>query len=552
MFMGAARRFTGAAPARKARAIPRSYVATMTPNQQSQPSRRGVLAAGAAVVLAPLVFDAPAASAASTGAPAQTQTLTGTFTQGPVDYAYLPVRVPTGVTRIDVKYTYDKPTVPAGTPGNSLDIGIFDERGVEMDGKGFRGWSGGFRTEFFIAGDQATPGYIPGPIHAGTWNVILAPYQVTPQGLTYTVEVTLTYGTAAVLPAATYPPETARGRGRAWYRGDGHLHTVYSDGKYTPDEVAAGARAAGLDFMVTTDHNTHSAHRHWASLAGDDLLIMLGEEVTTRNGHWVAMGIDPEAFIDWRYRAADGMLERYVRKVHRAGGLAVAAHIYCPWIGCEWKYGFDEVDAMEVWTGPWGWDDDAAVATWSNMLSDAARGRGRAIPAVGHSDAHGPGNVVGLPQTVVLAEALSRDAILDGIKKGRSWIAGSKDVQLDFTVSGPGGTAQIGDTYRAAADAQFTVTAKIAGVPNGTVRILTDQGQMLMTVLPASGAGTVTWVSTPQAAAYARVEVRLPKADGTPGGTGMGPTLMFGPMAALSNPVWIATRRRDSRGKGRR
>jgi predicted metal-dependent phosphoesterase TrpH len=43
--------------------------------------------------------------------------------------------------------------------------------------------------------------------------------------------------------------------------GDTHLHTVHSDGRRTPAEVAAGARAAGLDFIVSTDHNTSSAPR---------------------------------------------------------------------------------------------------------------------------------------------------------------------------------------------------------------------------------------------------------------------------------------------------
>ena len=80
----------------------------------------------------------------------------------------------------------------------------------------------------------------------------IGPYQIAPQGMNYRVQVTLTYGEPGSGHVNDYPPQRAEGRGRDWYRGDCHLHTVYSDGKRLPSEVAAGARAAGLDFMVST------------------------------------------------------------------------------------------------------------------------------------------------------------------------------------------------------------------------------------------------------------------------------------------------------------
>lgn len=73
--------------------------------------------------------------------------------------------------------------------------------------------------------------------------------------------------------------------------GDGHLHTVHSDGRRTPAQLAAAARAAGRDFMVSTEHNTPSASLQWGEHAGADLLILNGEEVTTRSGHWPAWNL---------------------------------------------------------------------------------------------------------------------------------------------------------------------------------------------------------------------------------------------------------------------
>lgn len=163
-----------------------------------------------------------------------TRTVRGTLPTGSPDFVYLPVEVPRGVREIAVSYTYEKTPVPAGTQGNALDIGIFDERGTALGGRGFRGWSGGARADFFIRADEATPGYVAGPVRAGIWNIALGPYTVAPEGLPYEVTITLRFGEPGTTPTPGYPPERAKGRGRAWYRGDCHLHSVHSDGRRTP------------------------------------------------------------------------------------------------------------------------------------------------------------------------------------------------------------------------------------------------------------------------------------------------------------------------------
>jgi len=513
--------------------------------------RRGLLmaaagaAGAAALTLGPVSFASAAdeRSAAGSTPPDGTQvsrTVTGHLETGAADFVYLPVEVPRGVQKIAVSYSYDKPAVPAGTPANSCDIGVFDQRGTQLDGRGFRGWSGGFRTSFEISNSEATPGYLPGPVSAGTWNVVLGPYQVAPQGLNYQVQITLTYGPEGPAFVPAYPPQRAKGRGRAWYRGDCHLHTVYSDGKRLPSEVAAGARAAGLDFMVTTDHNTSSSHGAWGPYAGQDLLIVTGEEITTRNGHWLALGLPAGEWIDWRYRSRDDAFDRFSRKVHRSGGLVVPAHPYCPYIACQWKFGYDGADAVEVWNGPWTYDDESAVDTWDARLGEAVRTGKSWLPAMGNSDAHSEPQVIGLPHNVVLADDLATDSVLAGIRAGRSWIAESSAVQLTFTATGGGRQAGIGETLSLPADAPVDVRLDVAGVPGGTVRFITDEGQMHQESLPASGTGTVVWRTTTSLAAYVRAEVRHPMADGTPGrGNTMGPDLMWGPMAALTNPVFL-------------
>ncbi|MFG3010363.1 CehA/McbA family metallohydrolase [Streptomyces cinerochromogenes] len=458
-------------------------------------------------------------------------TLRGTIPPGAPDFVYLPFEVPPGTGELKVSYTYDKPPVPPGTPGNALDIGLFDWRGTELGGRGFRGWSGGARTGFFVRADDATPGYLPGPLRPGTWYIALGPYTVAPQGLSYEVTVTPEEGAAGRTPEPVYPPDRARGRGRDWYRGDCHLHSWHSDGRRTPAEIAALARAAGLDFLNSSDHNTHASHAHWAGTAGDDLLVLLGEEVTTRNGHVLALGTDPGTFVDWRYRARDGRWARFARDIRRAGGLVVPAHPHADCVGCGWKFGFAEADVVEVWNGAWTPDDEMALAAWDARLVASVRDGRAWLPAMGDSDAHRDPDVVGLPQTVVLADGLTREAILEGLRAGRSYVAESRHVSLAFSVTADGGEqAGVGERLAVGRDTPVTVRLEASGVPRCSVRFVTDQGVLFTGgPLPVSGAGTVEWRTTPARAAYVRAEVRHETAPGP----------VPGAMAAFTNPVFL-------------
>ncbi|MCZ9336309.1 phosphoesterase, partial [Streptomyces sp. TRM76130] len=67
-------------------------------------------------------------------------------------------------------------------------------------------------------------------------------------------------------------------------------------------------------------------------------------------------------------------------------------------------------------------EDEVALADWDGMLVASVRdGRGW-IPAMGSSDAHRDPDPVGTPQTVVLADDLTRRAIQEGIRAGRSYV----------------------------------------------------------------------------------------------------------------------------------
>lgn len=458
----------------------------------------------------------------------ETHVLEGRMAAGAPDWVYLPIEVPDGVAELSVRYSYDRPEPPAGLHGNALDVGIFDP-------DGFRGWSGGARDSFRLGRADATPGYVPGPIRAGTWQLLLAPYTVHPDGLAYRVEVTLWRGDSR--PAADFAPSPApvraNGRGRAWYRGDLHTHTVHSDGDWRPEQLVEAAVAAGLDFFASTEHNTNTAHGIWGQHARSDLLILNGEEVTTRNGHLVTVGLPAGTWLDWRHRASDGTLPDVLKRVHAEGGLAIAAHPHAPCLGCQWKFGYEGIDAVEVWNGPWTPDDEVSLQEWNGTLV-AGGPDGRWLPAVGSSDTHKPEQTVGTAQTVVLADDLSTEAILAGVRAGRCYVTESASVGLECTasgdVSGQRQTAGIGERLAVPADTEITVAVVVHGVPDGYVRFVTDEGWLAQLPVPDDGA-PVTWTTTPAVSSYVRVEVRHSGTEGF--------FPMLEPVAALANPIFL-------------
>ena len=149
-------------------------------------------------------------------------TLTKTLRITPADqaanpYYYIPFDVPAGTTRVDVTLSYPK------ADDCVIDLGCFDPGMRDFPSPtGFRGWSGGFRDRFFVATDDATPGYIHGAMPAGTWNVILGLYKVPLQGADVTVTITLDAS-----PRATNPPP-------GWPLPPAVLELILQSGRFGP------------------------------------------------------------------------------------------------------------------------------------------------------------------------------------------------------------------------------------------------------------------------------------------------------------------------------
>jgi predicted metal-dependent phosphoesterase TrpH len=105
-------------------------------------------------------------------------------------------------------------------------------------------------------------------------------------------------------------------------RADLHMHTTASDGWPTPQElVDHAARRASLSVIAVTDHDTIEgalrAREHAAKRAR--LHVIVGEEVSSRDGHIVAL------FLERRIRPGMSAAAT-VHAIHDQGGLAIAVH----------------------------------------------------------------------------------------------------------------------------------------------------------------------------------------------------------------------------------
>lgn len=114
-------------------------------------------------------------------------------------------------------------------------------------------------------------------------------------------------------------------------RADLHVHSLASDGVANVEEILAYVeRETDLDVIAISDHERADAALAGRALArarGMRIDVIVGEEVTTRGGHLLAL------FLQERIRPLQS-LRATIAEVHEQGGLAIAAHPLAPYPIC--------------------------------------------------------------------------------------------------------------------------------------------------------------------------------------------------------------------------
>jgi hypothetical protein len=280
-----------------------------------------------------------------------------------------------------------------------------------------------------------------------------------------------------------------------------HVHSTYSDGTATVPELLSAARAAGAAAVLLSDHDTLGARRDGWEGMHDGVFLLVGMEISPKQGHYLAFGVDEEV------SHAGRTATEIAVAVRAAGGVGFAAHpfstggrmlvpslarrIVLPhgWPALGEPDGVDGLelwslttDAAEGWRTPgeaWRWlrDPEAAVASgppahhlrrWDELSMR------RRAPAIAGLDGHAPGirvrgrvrsplaheRTFGLLRTHLIAErALSGDAELDrvtligALRAGSAWlscpfVAPAEGARL-WAEHGDGATVPMGGEGRA-------------------------------------------------------------------------------------------------------
>lgn len=188
-------------------------------------------------------------------------------------------------------------------------------------------------------------------------------------------------------------------------RYDLQVHTDASPcSRADPAEVAAAAAEAGLDGIAVTNHDTLEGYEAVENAAPEELDVVPGVEVTTTQGHLLALGVEEVP------PKADPLT--VVEDVHRQGGVAVLSH---PFDRLRQFYDVDldalaaAIDGVEVV------NSRCVLPRFNRTARSFAREH--ELPMTGGSDAH-------FPMEVGRAYTVCDGPVVEAIRAGETTAGG--------------------------------------------------------------------------------------------------------------------------------
>jgi hypothetical protein len=136
------------------------------------------------------------------------------------------------------------------------------------------------------------------------------------------------------------------------YGGIIHCHSIYSDGSGTVEEIMAAANESGAKYLILTDHNTRQAIKDGKEGWYDNCLLLIGEEISLFEGHYVALDIPPAAF------KFSPQAQPTIDDVTELGGFGIIAHPFTPYKHYWHDWSVDRFQGMELINIDSQWRDE--------------------------------------------------------------------------------------------------------------------------------------------------------------------------------------------------
>lgn len=247
---------------------------------------------------------------------------------------------------------------------------------------------------------------------------------------------------------------------RGWIAVDSHIHTLTHSGHgdATLRERMLTVAGEGIELAIATEHNHHADYAPAAVAAGlgGEFATVIGNEVTTKQGHFNAFPIDPGAPVvdhletDWSrllpaIRATPGVRVitlNHPRDLH-SGFVPFGEGEFDGETGIHRRAADFQVDAIEVITsGAMQSDIMRLYHDWFALLN-----RGHRLSAVGSSDSHDVTRfLLGQGRTYVAApdedpSRLDLDAVWESYEAGRVRV--SLGLLADLRIDGKFGVGDL-------------------------------------------------------------------------------------------------------------
>ena len=143
-----------------------------------------------------------------------------------------------------------------------------------------------------------------------------------------------------------------------------HIHTTFSDGTGSIEDITKAAKEAGLDWIIITDHNKIGVKEG----IYNDLYVLAGEEISPRSNHCIAFDIENEI-------NSEDSTQEFLSEIKKQNGFSCICYpqnsldkqnTYSP-IMRDYN-DFRLIDGVEIWNYFSNWTNDFDDSTLFSQL----------------------------------------------------------------------------------------------------------------------------------------------------------------------------------------